>query len=223
MNQLLADLKNYDFVKLFPQGLNISFDVPVENSDLANLKAKIENFLQQHPTIVREIKNHFYDDFIKYILRCILDPTFTDDDVIQTEQLFKGFFKNHKKNIRIIFDHFFEDLKPFILKNNFPYMVQFRKFIDVIPNICLRESTIFLLETYGASYLTSLMYQNHMKNSENEGTNSVNQWLSQQLLFFICLCAIYFFEKLCLVFYYLLWLICIMLVFLFFRILYYYI
>jgi hypothetical protein len=43
VNKLLADLKNYNFVTSFPQGLNLSFDVPVQNSDLANLKAKIRS------------------------------------------------------------------------------------------------------------------------------------------------------------------------------------
>jgi hypothetical protein len=98
-------------------------------------------------------------------------------------------------------------------------MEQCREFIDLIPNICLRESTILFLETRGAPYLTLLMYQNHKKNSQNKGTNSVEQPSSQEAnkFFIILLFVIYFFEKLCLVFYYLLWFICIVLAFLFFR------
>ncbi|CAF3780563.1 unnamed protein product [Rotaria socialis] len=84
LDELLADLKNHNFVDSFPAETNVQFNISVNDPDLVNLKTKIVDFLEQHPTIVNEIKKYFYEDLILYTLRRALNSSCTMHDITKT-------------------------------------------------------------------------------------------------------------------------------------------
>jgi len=211
LNQMLADLHNFDFIRNFPVDLDLPFITSAPNPDLVRLKSKIDHFFQQYPNIVNEIRNHFYDEIIMYSIRCAFDPSFTINDVTQTQQLFNRFFNEHEENNKIIFDYFYNDLTPIILNSKFPRLKQFIQLIDLIPKLGPREFTICYLKKSGASLLTSLMYPNQMKNKNlsNQSTSHKNKpKYFLLLIFFIMLCITFGWEIFRVILYYFIGVIC---------------
>jgi len=189
--QAFADFNNHDFIYSLPAHSNLPFVTPTGNQNLASLKTKIDEFFKQHPTIVNDVKNHFYDDLIFYMLGRIFDPSFTKNDINQTNRLINKFFNKHEKHIEIMFDYFFDDLKPFILKRNFPDWEFLHPFADLIPKSYAREHTINSLKKSGASFLTSLMYSNQNKNFSERQSLARYSFL-RKIIF--CVVLAYFFS-----------------------------
>jgi hypothetical protein len=218
LEQMLANLRNYNFVDSFPPNSNLPYIIPIRNRNLANLKAKINEFVKQYPKIINDIKNYFYDDFIVYMLKRTFDPSFTKNDVTQTNQLLQKFFTKYQNNIEIIVYYFFDDLKPLIwnimpsdFKSSYPYGLFLA---DSIPKLIICEAVILYLKKSGATYLTSLMYPDQMHLVQQQNNNLAKQSFSDVnkyfLLasFFLLLCIILGSEIFRFLLYYFLGLIC---------------
>ncbi|CAF3274657.1 unnamed protein product [Rotaria socialis] len=220
LDELLADLKNHNFVDSFPAETNVQFNISVNDPDLVNLKTKIVDFLEQHPTIVNEIKKYFYEDLILYTLRRALNSSCTMHDITKTRATLSKFFRTPDQTIRIIFDHFFDDVKPLILKSKQRYAKRLYQLIHLAPNVLVRESLIAYLQKSGASVLTALMYGNQTNLVQQEVSIFSNRssLLRQPFLhdmksflllsFFILMCIIFGFKIFHLIFYYFIGLLC---------------
>jgi hypothetical protein len=192
-NQLLGTSNDFDYIV----HSDLASVTPTQNPDLVRLKSKINDFFQQHPEILNNIKKHpVCDDCILYVLKRIFDPSFTTDDVIQTNHLMKKFVNKHKERIKIIIDYFFDDLKPLIWNRMCPYLKLLYPCIDLVPRLVLREAVIYYLEKSGISVLTSFMYPNQTDLVENQNKTLVTQSTSHKnksfllMLFYIMVCII---------------------------------
>ncbi|CAF3993299.1 unnamed protein product [Rotaria sp. Silwood1] len=107
LNEIFADLNNFDFLQTFSVDTTIKFHVPTQNARLATLKIKVDDFFQQYPAIVNDIKNYFYEDLIMYTMKRMFDPSFTVNNVKRASELFNDFFIKHEENIKIKFNYIF--------------------------------------------------------------------------------------------------------------------
>jgi hypothetical protein len=70
----------------------VSMDIPNNVSDFHGFKTRIHSFIRDHPRIVEEIKDHFYDELMEHTLKRAFRVTFTSADSTQTSSLFRRFF-----------------------------------------------------------------------------------------------------------------------------------
>jgi hypothetical protein len=196
----LRDLRNViDELIAHPEyfeGIDDIFDdanqSPVDRN-VRELKSRIDNFLQEHPDIVNNIGNYFYNDFLMYILRRAFDPSFTSQDITQMQNLFNRFFREHEENIKTIYSYFFNHLTPFIKS----------KYLRWIPMYIQCKIITCILKRLGVTYLTSLMYPNRIEPVQNQERHSLSiLTYFLLLLFFIILCRIIFIQIISFLFFY---------------------
>ncbi|CAF4374359.1 unnamed protein product [Rotaria sp. Silwood2] len=168
LNKILADLDNHDFIQSAPIHSNIQLNIPIQNPSFTNLKIKIDHFFEKYPTIVNDIMNYFYDDFMMYAVKRTFDPSFTSYEITRTNELFNSFFIKQEKNIKIIFDHFFDNVKPLILKKKFSHSRSLYQLINSVPQFVVREAFITYLKKSGTSILTSFMYPNQSNSVQDQ-------------------------------------------------------
>jgi hypothetical protein len=145
--------------------MNISNDI----SDFGCLKERINSFIKDHPIIVAEIKNYFYDELIEHILKRSFRVQFTILDSLYTNILYKRFFIEQDENIRIIFNYFYDDVKLLILTGKFegiPWTL--RQAIIYTPKSILLKVLITWLNLKGSESLTTMLYKNLINPIENE-------------------------------------------------------
>jgi hypothetical protein len=168
INTLLQNLHSWDFITSYPASWQLPINISNENRNLDRLKTRIDSFFQEHPNIIMDIKNYFYDDMIIYILKRSFQLPFNTTDITKTERLLNRFFIEHEANIRIIFDYFFDDIKPFLVDNNFLSLTSELWTINSMLNRGTCETFIFLLKTKGAQFLTSLLYPETKEQNQNQ-------------------------------------------------------
>jgi hypothetical protein len=214
LKRKLADLRNYNFIDSFPPDSNVSYIVPIQNRNLANLKNKIDQFTRQYPNIINDIKNHFYDNILEYVLKKLFDPSYTENDANRTNRLLKKFFIKYENHIQFIFNYFYDDLKPIVVKRYIPHLQFLYPFINQFPKSTACTLLLTSLKSSGALRLTSLMYPNQMnsirqqdKNLSKKTSSYINKYLLL-LFFFILLCILFGSEIFRFLLYYLLGLIC---------------
>ena len=59
-------------------------NISTYTSDFGCLKDRINSFIKDHPTIVAEIKNYFYDELVEHILKNSFFVEFTILDSVRT-------------------------------------------------------------------------------------------------------------------------------------------
>jgi hypothetical protein len=174
--EILQSQNQYDFVRSCSAtwdlvSMNISND-----SDFRCLKAKINSFIKDHPTIVAELKNYFYDELIEHILKRSFGVQFTLVDSAHTNILYQRFFIEQDANIRIIFDYFFDDVRLLILTGKFEELPwSLRQAIIYTPKSILLKLTITWLNLKGAESLTTMLYTNLINPIEKQNENALQE------------------------------------------------
>jgi hypothetical protein len=208
MNELLDHLGHLETLQDTTADSNQSSIVSSQNRDLDRLKIRIDHFFQQHPDIVNRIKNYFYDDFLMYMLRRTISPSFTPDDATQMQNRFNLFFNEYQENNEIIINYFFDHLTPFI-NSKFPRWKLLIQGISRLSMYLRCKIVIYCLKKYGATYLTSLMYpkQIELVQWQNRKPSNAKKYFLL-LFFFIILCCVIGFEIFRFPFYYFVKFIC---------------
>ena len=152
----------YDLVNTLCTAWNVvSMDVSNTTCDFRHLKNRINTFIEDHPRIVNEIKDYFYDELIEHILKRAFRVQFTATDRAYTDNLFKCFFRDQNANIKIIFDYFFDDVKPLLLSDRFQGLPwSLRQTIMYTPKSLLLPLTMTWLNFKGADAVTTMLYRN---------------------------------------------------------------
>ncbi|CAF0775256.1 unnamed protein product [Rotaria sp. Silwood1] len=198
-NTASQDFNSYDLITSYSDSWQSISNISSENQNLDRLKTRINSFLREHPNLVQNIKNYFYDEMITYSVKRSLKLPFSKIDITNTERLINRFFIEHETTIRFMFTYFFDDIKPLLL-NNHLCLISDLRIINSILNCGMREAIILFLKFKGAQILTLRLYKTEIEQNQNGNISSEFQWtfnktkFIQVLAYFVLLCIIFGWE-----------------------------
>ncbi|CAF3418630.1 unnamed protein product [Rotaria sp. Silwood1] len=128
-NTASQDFNSYDLITSYSDSWQSISNISSENQNLDRLKTRINSFLREHPNLVQNIKNYFYDEMITYSVKRSLKLPF---------------------NLCLLI--FFDDIKPLLL-NNHLCLISDLRIINSILNCGMREAIILFLKFKGAQIL----------------------------------------------------------------------
>jgi hypothetical protein len=208
---MFGDLRNYNFLNSFPPDSDAPYVAVMQNRNLTNLKNKIDQFIKHYPNIINDIKEHFHDNILEYILKTLFDPSYTEGDAIRTNRLLNQFFTKYENHVRIILYYFYDDLKPLVVKRYIPQLEFLYPFFNQFPKSTACTLLLnFLKSSSGASHITSIMYPNQI-NSVQQQKKKLSSHPKKYLLllfFFILLYILFGSEIFRVLLYYFLGIIC---------------